>query len=232
MKKIKFLSIIFFQVLLVQFAVGQSSASQATDEYGRPLGTTPNPVPETQDEKPADHDAELKNGSDFDVPGQYNRDDTEYVFPQDFTNLMDEMYASATPQEVARRINRLEEQVSELMRMNEQLQQENRTLFRSLSNCCSASGMNLTASDAYLLQNAPNTFDRTSEINYFIPTEVRDARIEVRDVKGELLETHRIEGGGFGKLDIDAANLLSGTFIYSLHIGTDMVDSKVMIITK
>lgn len=230
MKKIKFLSIICFQVLLIQFAVGQTTA---TDDNGRPLGTMPATV--VQEEKPVLHDPSAlnKNGSDLDIPGDYNRgEDQDILFPSDFNNLMDEMYASASPQEVARRINRLESQMRELIQLNEQLQQENRAMFQSLSNCCSANSMNLRASDAYLLQNAPNPFNASSEINYFLPNDVVDARIEIRDVKGELIETHNLQEGGFGKLDVKAAKLSSGTFIYSLHIGSDMLDSKVMIITK
>lgn len=231
MKKIKFLSIIFFQILCVQFAVGQTAA---TDENGRPFGTQPAQVTQEEEKPVATNTTEtLKNGSDFDIPGNYNRvEDQDLVFPTDFNNLMDEMYASATPQEVARRINRLEEQMTALIKLNEQLQQENRAMFKSLSNCCSASGMNLNAADAYLLQNAPNPFNGSSEINYFLPNDVKNARIEIRDVKGELIETHNLQDGGFGKLDVKAAKLLSGTFIYSLHIGADMLDSKVMIITK
>lgn len=229
MKKIKFLSIIFFQVLLVQFALGQSSV---TDENGRPPGTTPAIV--AQEEKPGDQSEAYKDGDDRDIPGNYNNNEegTEYVFPNDLDNILDEMNASASPQEVARRINRLEEQVKALIQLNEQLQQENHAMFKSLSNCCSSTGMNLRASDAYLLQNAPNPFNASSEINYFLPNDIADARIEIRDVKGELIETHNLQEGGFGKLDVSATKLLSGTFIYSLHIGSDMIDSKVMIITK
>lgn len=231
MKNFKLLSFIILQLFFFQTITAQSTVVLKDGRSGAAQpGATTQQVETKQENNTNIYDP---NFSDQDVPGQranQNADKPDWVFPDDLEVLVDELSATATPQEVVDRINMLEEKIQTLVQYNEQLRLENRTIKKSLDNCCSANST-LTPADAYILQNAPNPFNEASAINYFIP-ENADARIEVSSVKGEMIRSFDLRQGGFGMVEMDGKALQTGTYIYSLFVDGEFVDSKVMVITQ
>ncbi|MCB0637920.1 MAG: T9SS type A sorting domain-containing protein [Lewinella sp.] len=226
MKNIKLLSILFLQMALVTIAFGQE-----TFNNGRPEGAVPSgqaieenqPVSPTANEVVADHD--------FDYPRNIERGEP-FVFPRDLELMMDELVNSDNRQALEANMAELSQRVNELQRKYEQLRAENTILERSLSNCCTASEMDLRAHDAYLLQNAPNPFNASTEINYFVPRGMENVQIELRDVNGAMLDTFKIDAAGEGKLQVDRLGLAPGSYVYFLTVDGQAIDSKVMIISQ
>ena len=109
---------------------------------------------------------------------------------------------------------------------------ENRVIKRSLGGCCTEIGSTLNAADAYLLQNAPNPATDASEIRFFIPEGSSKAQIKVSDVTGTVIETYPITEGGFGQINIQKGSYQNGTYIYSLEIDGELIDTKVMVFTR
>jgi hypothetical protein len=237
MKKIKFLSILVLQLFLFQAVSGQSAA---TDENGRPLGVAkPVPVEKAPLAAAATTTAnEAFSGSDQDIPGSFPSQNTagvqdDWIFPNDLDVLNDELSAgNGLSAGVGKRLNRLEAELRELLLYNEQLRLENRMIRKSMEDCCSGNGAGLDNSGAYLMQNAPNPFSQASKVSYFVPAQSQNARIEISHIGGELIQSFDLEKGGAGSINIDGLNLKAGTYIYSLYLGNDIIDSKVMIVTQ
>ncbi len=226
MKKINFFLIVLLQVFAFQ-AIGQSAL-----DNGRGFSEAPStPVEEVA----ISNSDQLVNGSDFDIPGELNREEVQeddLVFPADFEILREELNASAGSQAVTEQVNGLTKQVEALIQANQQLREENRLIRKSLSTCCSADGLGLTASDSYLVQNSPNPFTELSEVKYFVPEGITNATLEIRDIKGTLMKSYDLTVDGYGKVNIGQELFESGTYIYSLRVGSEVIDSKVMILTK
>lgn len=239
MKKIKTLSILICLLSLSQFVAGQSSAAaSATDENGRPLGAKVSDLkttaPVAQATAAPVSSAEVFNGSDEDVPGArpaYNPGSvvSEWVLPNDLDALQSEVGAQP---ELASRLAQLEEQVKTLALYNEQLRLENRTVKNSLGNCCLEDAQKPAHGSAYLLQNAPNPFNQVSEVLFFLPKDVQNARLEIKDVNGRFIKSYNIDKAGMGSVSLEAQALKAGAYIYSLYVGNDIIDSKVMIVTQ
>ena len=157
---------------------------------------------------------------------------SDLVFPTDFDILREELNASAGSQAMVEKINGLADQVAALVQANEQLREENRLIRKSLRSCCTSANLGLNASDSYLLQNSPNPFNEMSEVRYFIPEGLQNAKVEIRDVKGDLVNTYNLTVDGHGKVNIGEQLLQAGTYIYSLTVDGEVIDSKVMIVTK
>jgi len=233
MKNIKYIAILVFQCALLQFTFAQSAG-----DNGRPLNANPGPIVKTETSGPVAKDIP-NTGSyivDLDVPGeglneevQENKKDISY--PIDLELMKDDIMAN-NPVEVAQKVTELTTLVDDLRRITEELRMENKIIRESLNNCCSSDTRAFSANDAYLLQNAPNPFNESAEIRYFVPGDLEDVVIHIRDIKGSVLSTIKITETGFGKLAVDSATFGNGSFVYTLSINEEIIDSKVMIVTK
>ncbi|MEM8907038.1 MAG: T9SS type A sorting domain-containing protein [Bacteroidota bacterium] len=226
MKNFKFVSLLILSLFVFQTASAQSELDQGRANGAKAGAVKNQPVLKvnTNSADPSDRDVPQAVGEVKEV--------TDWVLPDDLDVLQDEMNASASPQEIVSRLNEMAEELAQLRRYNEQLRLENRTIKRSLGSCCSEVGSNLNAADAYLLQNAPNPAEESSEIRFFVPTEMRSAQIKISDVTGTVVKTFDVSEAGFGKIDVDRATFSNGTYIYSLEINGELIDTKVMIFTK
>ena len=228
MKYIKYITILVFQFSLLQFTIGQT-----TDDKGRPAGTAPGKVVETQ-KTPKTVDKPNTNAvfSDMDNPGEKRTDAEDTYYPVDLEIAREEIMASTQPAVVAEKINDLNDMVEDLLRITEELRLENKVIRESLNNCCSNASLGLSANDAYLLQNAPNPFNASSEIQYFVPTGLENVEIRISTIKGEVLSLIQIKEGGYGKINVDSDVIANGTFVYTLSVKGEIIDSKVMIKTQ
>lgn len=216
-------------IILIQLALIQSLSAQDVLDNGRPAGVEPGPVVQTT--TPATTNNSSNPDSDQDVPGEIPEVLEDTYYPLDLDILQEEVHASMDPADLAENINDLFEQIDNLNRVVEELRLENQIMRESLGNCCDASGLGLSAKDAYLVQNAPNPFNETTTIKYFVPSGLENAEIRISDVKGEVLQSLNIEPG-FGTIEVSASTLSTGSFIYMLVVGNEIVDSKVMILTQ
>jgi len=83
-----------------------------------------------------------------------------------------------------------------------------------------------------LSQNYPNPFSLSTNIDYIIPLEVKEARIKVYSVDGKTIRTVSIEGRGNGTTTITIAkeSYLSGTLYYSLILDGEVHKTKKMLL--
>jgi len=85
---------------------------------------------------------------------------------------------------------------------------------------------------AKLFQNAPNPFNQSTHINYYIPQTSGNASITVTDINGRNIKTVPITAMGNGQISLQTAHLTAGTYVYSLYIDGSLIDSKKMVLTK
>ena len=93
---------------------------------------------------------------------------------------------------------------------------------------------NLHIGAAQLFQNAPNPLYETTNIKYYLPEQSANASIEIQDLNGQMLQQFPLNGVGEGQVTFDARQLglVSGTYLYTLKINGQVINSKKMILTR
>jgi len=233
MKNIKLIFFLILQLAIFQISFGQSEY-HPIDNNGRTAASSPSATHQSESVPSAPVD--VYNGvSDFDVPGsERTTETTDYQYPLDLDIMQDEMVLnSAHPAEIVEQLNSLKSEMDALRAANEELRLENKVIRESLGNCCSSNALNLTAKDAYLLQNSPNPYFESTEIKYFIPDGLEKVELQIRNVKGELMKSITIKDSGYGSIKMTpSTEMENGVFIYTLSIAGQVIDSKVMIQTN
>lgn len=228
MKNIKFLLILF-----VQLAVFQIASAQQVLNNGRSIDTPPTPP---TSEKIQEATKDVYKGYDTDIPGNYqNAEDHENSVVEDPSLDLDYVASEAahiSTDKIMEKVAALEAELNTLRLANNQLQLENRTIRNGMSQCCSQTGTDVTVAGSFLLQNAPNPFDQSTKIQYFVPEDLQNAQLEIRNVKGEMIKSIQISDGGFGSIEIEAESFAQGSYVYTLNVDGKLIDSKVMILTK
>jgi hypothetical protein len=88
-------------------------------------------------------------------------------------------------------------------------------------------------SQTILFQNQPNPFNESTLIRYFIPKNATGSAFVIFfDVYGQEIKRTEITTKGFGNINVNAENLLSGVYSYSLHIDGKVIDTKKMVKNK
>jgi len=87
---------------------------------------------------------------------------------------------------------------------------------------------------AQLFQNTPNPLHHTTKIRYYLPENTVNASIEIQDLSGQVLQQFPINGLGEGAVTFNAQQhgLVSGTYLYTLKINGEIINSKKMILTN
>jgi|GEM_PF-4435491 len=217
-----FLTLAFFCLQLP----GLSAQEPGND--GRPVGTLPGNQP-TQEKAPQKQD-KLKTYSEYykemgvpmdvDVPGDWLDQQNELAANRTTAATADQS------EEMAKRLKKLEAQWLRLQLLNEQLQADNAELRRSIYACCSGSSDLQPA----LYQNVPNPSNEQTSIAYFLPQQVKSARLVIKTIDGKELSSYALDQRGEGKMELDTALLQAGTYIYFLYADQAIVDSKIMIL--
>jgi hypothetical protein len=83
---------------------------------------------------------------------------------------------------------------------------------------------------AQLEQNQPNPFHENTTIKYYLPNSTELATMAITDMNGMVLKTFTLAGKGYGQLLIGGGSLPSGTYIYTLTVNGEQVDSKRMML--
>ena len=90
----------------------------------------------------------------------------------------------------------------------------------------------VSLNSAKLFQNAPNPFNQSTHISYYIPQSSGNATIMVTDINGRNIKSVPITATGNGQISLQTAQLTAGTYVYSLYIDGNLIDTKKMVLTK
>lgn len=85
---------------------------------------------------------------------------------------------------------------------------------------------------AMLMQNSPNPLNDVTFIDFYLPASATSAFIKVTDNNGRLIQAFPINKTGYGQFELNCANMVSGTYYYSLIIDNNIIDTKTMLIAK
>ncbi|WP_109301671.1 T9SS type A sorting domain-containing protein [Aquimarina sp. AU474] len=81
-----------------------------------------------------------------------------------------------------------------------------------------------------LYQNIPNPFNSTSSIKYYLPQGINNASIVFSNAIGQVVSTVALKETGDRELNINSDGLTSGTYFYTLYVGSRKIDTKKMVI--
>ncbi|MFT4525732.1 MAG: hypothetical protein ACI85F_001888, partial [Bacteroidia bacterium] len=141
-----------------------------------------------------------------------------------------------------------QEQITALQNENQELRNmlsqilENQQRFDSdLEQCCldheqgdaghtNGGSTGLGEDAAQLEQNQPNPFSENTTIKYYLPNSTERAAMAITDMNGTVLKTFTLSGKGYGQVLIGGGSLPSGTYIYTLTVNGEQVDSKRMML--
>jgi len=80
-----------------------------------------------------------------------------------------------------------------------------------------------------LNQNRPNPADGRTIIDYTIPSEIAQAQLVIFDVTGAEINRYEVQAG-FGSVEIQAGELVAGTYLYTIEAeGQSMTPRKMVI---
>jgi len=96
----------------------------------------------------------------------------------------------------------------------------------------SSGSSTLALSSARLFQNTPNPFNGTTVINYFVPQNSGVALLVITGMNGETIKSIALSGTGAGQVSVQTAQLAAGTYVYSLIVDGNLVDTKRMVVVK
>jgi len=86
--------------------------------------------------------------------------------------------------------------------------------------------------NALLAQNTPNPFTTKTRIEYFIPTNSRNARMSFRDMTGKEIKRVELTNDGIGAIELSAKDLAAGIYSYVLYVNGSIVSSKKMVLKQ
>ncbi|MFK7932568.1 MAG: tail fiber domain-containing protein [Saprospiraceae bacterium] len=144
-----------------------------------------------------------------------------------------------TKKALQNKVTDLETKVAELHQLLERVT----ALESNLQSCCLQHNQTPKATEigtvdhfntnrAQLQQNFPNPFDQQTEIQYYLPTSVKTAQLLITDLQGRTLKTYDLNEQGIGKVGLSGGQFAAGTYVYSLVIDGEIIDTKQMVLTK
>lgn len=81
---------------------------------------------------------------------------------------------------------------------------------------------------ATLGQNAPNPFSNTTSFSYFIPENSKNAKILITNSSGQMIKSVNINNTGQGILELEASEIATGNFQYTLIVDGKTIATKKM----
>jgi Chaperone of endosialidase len=88
------------------------------------------------------------------------------------------------------------------------------------------------SSEAFLDQNAPNPFNQTTTIKYFLPENYKSARLTITSMNGAIVSDYVLKGKGQGQVTLNANEFAAGNYSYSLIIDGSVFSTKSLVLTK
>lgn len=85
---------------------------------------------------------------------------------------------------------------------------------------------------ATLSQNQPNPFHQNTVVQFFVPENIQDAKIQITALDGQVLGKLNISETGQGQLTIKAGTYPAGIYFYSLVLDGQVFGTKRMVLTR
>lgn len=96
-----------------------------------------------------------------------------------------------------------------------------------------AQGSNyLSLSHGSLGAATPNPVNGSATISYSLPEGSRTAHIVVTDMKGSLIRQVNLSSKGSGQIQLNTASFSAGTYMYSLFVDGNKVDTKQLLVAR
>lgn len=89
-----------------------------------------------------------------------------------------------------------------------------------------------TLTGASLEQNNPNPFNQSTTIQYFLPENYSNASLVLTTSNGVTMKSYSLKGRGRGVVVLNANELTSGNYTYSLIVDGAVIASKNLMLTK
>jgi hypothetical protein len=105
-------------------------------------------------------------------------------------------------------------------------------IISNISKCCDVRGPKGENYSKYLLQSSPNPTVTNANISLNIPNAFSNASIRFIDMTGKIVKTVNISEPGFSSVDVEVDNLAPGSYIYTLIVDGQPVESKIMNVTR
>ncbi len=95
---------------------------------------------------------------------------------------------------------------------------------------CACDNEETKNSGPILYQNIPNPFNGTSSIKYYLPTGITNASIVFSNSIGQIISKIALNETGTKEVNINSDGLASGTYFYTMYVGSKKIDTKKMVI--
>ena len=126
--------------------------------------------------------------------------------------------------------NQKEKEISQLKTELASLKNQIETLSRKWEGVNSDDESNENIKTGKLFQNVPNPFSQSTNINYFLADDVRQARVNIYDMTGKLIKSYPLADKGKASLIIQNNELRSGIYTYALIADGVLVGTSKMIV--
>jgi len=123
-------------------------------------------------------------------------------------------------------IQEQQQQIEELKVMVQRLSQQS-PLSNTVNDASTKTAASLTSNK--LEQNIPNPLTNVTSIHYATPGNARKVQLLITNNSGTMVEQLALNPGN-GVVNVDASNLSSGTYNYSLIVDGKIIESKKMIV--
>jgi hypothetical protein len=134
-------------------------------------------------------------------------------------------------QELSAQNDRLQAQVNELTELVVSLQEKD-AVADPKENADKSTGLkSLASTGASLQQNNPNPFSQSTVIRYTLPQTDKPAQLVVSNAAGQIVRQISLQSGT-DSITIEGGALAPGIYYYSLYVGSNLVDTKKMVLTK
>lgn len=129
-------------------------------------------------------------------------------------------------------VQELSSQNSNLQSQVDSLQSQINSIQQQLASMKSSAFTSISGSSSYLLQNAPNPFNSSTLINYYIPSTHSSAQMQITNSGGQVVKSVVLSSTGYGQVTINAGELAAGNYFYSLYIDGQLAGTKQMVLIK
>ncbi|MGD1847922.1 MAG: tail fiber domain-containing protein [Salibacteraceae bacterium] len=89
-----------------------------------------------------------------------------------------------------------------------------------------------TGETSQLFQNRPNPFRESTEIHFYLPTDVEQATLVIYSLDGKELMSFNNLDRGYGNVLVAGNELQPGNYVYRLVADNEVVDSKTLVLSK
>ena len=164
-------------------------------------------------------------------PDLVYQDDSTGLLAIDYIGFIPVLVDGLTEQQ-----NQIEQQQTRIEQLQNQIEQQKEQIASILKVVTQGKGAGYLGeaieSVPLLYQNAPNPFNQSTEIRFYLPRDVQNAHLYVSDVNGLRKKDYPLQIRESGSVTLSASMLEAGTYFYTLVCDGNPIDTKQMVLTK